>query len=96
MSDIRIDYAVVSQAQENINQGSRSIGSTMENMENSLRPLVEQWTGEASDAYHKAKANWDSALNGMNQVLQQIRGLLGESATDFHSSDRAGAARFGG
>ncbi|RRJ85551.1 WXG100 family type VII secretion target [Gulosibacter macacae] len=96
MTDIRVDYGVVAAARNNISSGSNKISTTMDNMENDLRPLVEQWTGEASSAYHTSKSNWDSALRDMNNVLVQIQGLLGDSAQDFSSTDRSGANRFGG
>lgn len=96
MTDIRVDYGVVAGAQNDIDAGSNKISNQLTDMEDQLRPLVEQWTGEASSSYQTAKANWNAALTDMNNVLQQIKGLLGESATNFSQTDRQGAARFGG
>ena len=96
MTDIRVDYGVVASAQNDIDTGSRNISNQLDDMENQLKPLVEQWTGEAANSYQVAKANWNSALTDMSQVLQQIKGLLGESASNFNQTDRSGAARFGG
>ena len=96
MPDIRLDYAVTSNARTNIETGANNISTSLSDMEASLRPLVEQWTGEASNAYHVSKQNWDEALTDMKDVLIRISNLLGDTEQQFSSTDRTGANRFGG
>ncbi|MDO5720754.1 MAG: WXG100 family type VII secretion target [Actinomycetaceae bacterium] len=96
MSDINLNYATIAAVQEQIGNKSRNISQQLEDMENTLAPLSQQWSGEASGAYQKAKAQWNAAITDMNQVLVQIRALLGDTAQDFNATDRQGAARFGG
>lgn len=95
MTSIRVDYAVVAAAQENIQAGANRIHTTLDEMDAQLAPLAEQWTGLASNSYRTAQAEWTAALQDMNQTLNQIRALLGESAQGFDASDRAGASLFG-
>ncbi|WFP16802.1 WXG100 family type VII secretion target [Citricoccus muralis] len=96
MNTIRVDYAVIATALTNLANGYRDINTNLENMDQDLLPLVEQWTGEASGMYQQSKAEWTDGMNNMNGILDRLRQTLAESVTELSGSDIRGRKRLGG
>lgn len=96
MNTIRIDYAVINTALNNMANGYRDISTDLENMDQDLLPLVEQWTGEASGMYQQSKAEWTQGMHNMNNILERLRQTLAESIGEMAASDVRGRVKMGG
>lgn len=96
MNTIRVDYAVIQTALTNLSNGYRDINTTLEDMDQDLLPLVDQWTGEASGMYQQSKAEWTQGMGNMNGILHRLRETLAESVHELSASDTRGRKRMGG
>lgn len=95
MNTIRVDYGAINTALTNLANGYRNINTTLENMDQDLLPLVDQWTGEASGMYQQSKAEWNQGMHNMNDILSRLRQTLAESVTELSASDTRGRQKMG-
>jgi early secretory antigenic target protein ESAT-6 len=63
-------------------------------LEHDLSPLKSQWLGSQQEAYTRAKAQWDQAMEEMKLLLADTSNTVTQSNADYASADSRGAARF--
>ena len=67
--------------------GAGKIENKLNEMENALKPLQADWTGEASEAYIQAKAQWNSAISEMKVLLSDIGRQVSQDSADAQSTE---------
>ena len=60
-----------------------NIAAALAALDSEVAKLRGAWTGAASDAYDRAHAEWVSAIDAMNQVLDHTRSTTAQ-ITDRH------------
>jgi len=72
VDETSVDFGTLMDGGENIMGVYRSLLTTLETMEDKLGPMVHTWSGEARNAYHTQKKQWDDAAQALGQILHQI------------------------
>ena len=94
MSDLKVNFSALATASGDIRSGASQIEQTLANMDDALRPLRANWTGEASSSYEAAKAKWTAAITDMKALLAEIGTAVDTSGQDYQATERANAARW--
>lgn len=92
----RVSPAEVMTLSEDIKAKSGQIEGFLGDLDRKVSALKGNWDGEAKVAYEKAQADWTTQITEMNGLLARISGKLVEISGDYSTTDRRGAARFGG
>ncbi|MFE6161865.1 WXG100 family type VII secretion target [Streptomyces sp. NPDC056486] len=93
---IDLQYPKVQQAIEELMEQTQLIITTLNNLEDELKPLVASWEGADQEKYREVQAEWDQATKNMARLLGD-NGELIQSIHDNHSRDeRKSADNWGG
>ena len=88
---IDVQYPVVRNAIEELMNQTQQIITTLNNLEDELRPLVTSWEGDDQQMYRNVQAEWDQATKTMPLLLGDS-GALVQSIHDNHSRDERKSA----
>lgn len=94
MDGIRVNHGALDQAAADMQQSVTNIDDRLNRLEADLSPLRSDWSGSAQQAYHEAKARWDSAIGEMKKLLNETQSNVTQSNADYHAADLRGAGRF--
>ena len=72
----------------------RAIDGRMNDLENELRNLQSDWTGQAKGQYEISKQRWNTAIYEMLTVLGQTSTSVTQSNADYIAADQRGAQSF--
>ncbi|AWW35833.1 MULTISPECIES: WXG100 family type VII secretion target [Streptomyces] len=93
---IDLQYPKVQQTVEELMEQTRQIITTLNNLEDELKPLVSSWEGTDQEMYLQVQAEWDQATKNMAALLGD-NGELIRTIHDNHSRDeRRSADNWGG
>ncbi|MGW0332700.1 WXG100 family type VII secretion target [Streptomyces sp. NPDC003011] len=88
---IDVQYPVVQNAIEELKNQTQQIITTLNNLEDELKPLVSSWEGSDQQMYIQVQAEWDQATKNMAMLLGDS-GELVQSIHDNHSRDERKSA----
>ncbi|GAB2324882.1 WXG100 family type VII secretion target [Streptomyces griseoincarnatus] len=88
---IDVQYSVVRKAVEELTDQTQQIITTLNNLEDELKPLVASWEGADQEMYRQVQMQWDQATKNM-AVLLSDNGTLIQSIHDNHSRDERRSA----
>lgn len=71
-----------------IKESSRNIADALDALDARVSTLRAAWSGEASEAYDAAQAQWSVQLAEMNRILTQAA-TAGENSADRYARGRA-------
>lgn len=93
MSMIKVDYAVL----ENANAQMQSISRTIDEKLDTLRQMLSklQWDGQDRAAYEQHQAQWDAAVRDINQVLNDIGRAVGIARENYVSTEMSNSKLWG-
>lgn len=93
MSMIKVDYAVL----ENANAQMQSISRTIDEKLDTLRSMLSklQWDGQDRAAYEQHQAQWDGAVRDINQVLNDIGRAVGIARENYVSTEMSNSKLWG-
>lgn len=94
MDGIRVNHAGLDAAANDLKQGVNDIDTRLNQLEQELAPLRNDWSGQAQASYTVAKAKWDTAINEMKELLAQTSQTVHQSNQDYQAADKRGAAAF--
>ncbi|WP_405387948.1 WXG100 family type VII secretion target [Streptomyces sp. NBC_01102] len=93
---IDVQYSTVRNAIEELKGQTQQIITTLNNLEDELKPLVMSWEGDDQHTYRGVQAEWDQATKNMALLLGDSGDLV-QSIHDNHSRDeRKSADNWGG
>jgi 6 kDa early secretory antigenic target len=72
----------------------KDIDDRMNRLESDLSPLASDWSGEAQGAYVTAKTKWDTAINEMMTLLNDVGRTVNDSNVEYQNADKRGANAF--
>ena len=88
---IDVQYATVRNAIEELKGQTQQIITTLNNLEDELKPLVASWEGADQEMYRQVQMQWDQATKNMATLLND-NGTLIQSIHDNHSRDERRSA----
>ncbi|MFI6934849.1 WXG100 family type VII secretion target [Streptomyces sp. NPDC050287] len=88
---IDVQYPVVQNAIEELKNQTQQIITTLNNLEDELKPLVSTWEGSDQEMYIQVQAEWDQATKNMANLLGDSGELI-QSIHDNHSRDERKSA----
>jgi len=89
-----VDHAALDQAAQDLSTAVRDIDARMNQLEDELRPLQSDWTGQAKGQYDVSKQRWNTAIYEMLTVLGQTSTSVTQSNADYIRADQRGADNF--
>ncbi|MFE9724204.1 WXG100 family type VII secretion target [Streptomyces sp. NPDC005794] len=88
---IDVQYSTVRNAIEELKGQTQQIITTLNNLEDELKPLVLSWEGDDQSMYRGVQAEWDQATKNMALLLGDSGDLV-QSIHDNHSRDERKSA----
>lgn len=94
--NIAVGYEALDGAAATIKNQAINIEDKLDAMEKRMLNRKDEWTGEASNAFDEARADWEGAMADMKNVLQDIGHTVGLSNAEYQAAEAANARRFRG
>ncbi len=94
LDGLRVNHAGLDTVADDLGQAVRRIDERLDRLESELAPLRSDWAGSAQQAYLRAKATWDRAMQEMKGLLQETSVAVVRSNADYRAADQRGAASF--
>jgi WXG100 family type VII secretion target len=69
---VLVTFGALADAAQSIQSTNTNLNTKLEDLQNLLKPIVEQWTGQAADNYHVQQQKWYQAQTDLTNVLQAI------------------------
>lgn len=91
---LSVNHGSLDQASQDLTTAAKDIEARLDRLEGELKPLQSDWSGQAKEAYRRAKAEWDSAINEMVQLLAKTGQTVSSSNQEYLQADKRGAQRF--
>lgn len=91
---IRVDHAALTQASGDLRGSAARIRSRLDELDQDLRPLAQQWSGQARSSHDAARAEWQRAMAEMVALLDQVSTAVDDSNQAYQAADLRGADRF--
>jgi len=89
MAEIKVTFESLQAGQAGIQKTYSALVSTLEDLENQLKPMISTWTGAAQEAYLSCKAEWDGAAANLSQVLNSIGQAVGQAHENYQAAEQA-------
>lgn len=90
---IRVDYAVLEQSNSQIKTISKGIEDRLDGLRARLARI--EWEGSDRVAYEQHRAQWESAMQGINHVLHEIGAAVGVAREQYMATEQANARSWG-
>jgi 6 kDa early secretory antigenic target len=89
MTTIKVDYAAL----ENANTQMRAIARTLDEKLDTLKAGLAKmnWVGSDQAAYHAYQTQWDEAVRGINQILNEIGNAVGIARENYVTTETSNA-----
>ena len=94
LDGLRVNHAGLDMAAQDLSDSVKKIDDRLNRLESELAPLRSDWTGSAQQSYQVAKAKWDTAMQEMQDLLQETSTTVHQSNADYRAADQRGAASF--
>lgn len=94
LDGLRVNHAGLDAVADDLAQAVTRIDERLDRLEAELAPLRDDWTGHAQQAYVRAKATWDRAMQEMKGLLHETSATVVQSNADYRAADQRGAAAF--
>ena len=88
---IDVHYSEVENAAMDIVAQTKAIKDTLHSLEEELKQLREGWNGEDRSTYEGVQAQWNAAVDSMQQLLTKNQDLLQEVSQNHQRDERQGA-----
>ena len=92
---IKVDHAALTQASGDLRGTASKIRARLDELDQDLRPLAQQWSGQARASHDAARSEWQRAMGEMVTLLEQVSTAVEESNAAYRAADQRGASRFG-
>ncbi|MGX6605396.1 WXG100 family type VII secretion target [Micromonosporaceae bacterium Da 78-11] len=89
-----VNFGSLQQASADIQKALSTLQNQLDQVERDAGPLVDTWDGEAKQAYAQRQATWRAASTDLQNILQNIKTAVDQSAEDYISTERQATQRF--
>lgn len=94
MGEIKVTFAGIQGAQENVVAAAGRMNSQLDDLKRYLQPMVATWEGQAAEEYAVLQRKWDSNAAEITAVLSQIGTALGSAHEGYSQVERGNAGRW--
>lgn len=85
---IKVDSKTISESARTIDDAARIVFAIVDQLESTLTPLSERWTGAAQAAYLTAQASWNQEMRRMGAVLAAAADVSAQGSTTFADQEK--------
>jgi 6 kDa early secretory antigenic target len=89
-----VNFGALQQASADIQKAVNTLQSQLDQLEKDAGPLVDTWDGAAKQAYAERQQTWRSASQDLQNILQNIKIAVDQSAEDYVSTEKQATQRF--
>jgi len=93
---VQVNFEGLQAGGEGINGVYRNLVGTLENLESSLQPMLNTWSGEARSAYFAQKKQWDDAAQALGTILAQIGQAVHGAHDNYRSAEKSNQGLWNG
>ena len=93
MSVVKVDYAVLESATQQMTSISRTIDEKLDTLRQMLDKL--QWDGQDRAAYEQHQQTWDNAVRDINKILNDIGGAVGIAKENYVTTEMSNSKLWG-
>jgi WXG100 family type VII secretion target len=86
---IVVNYAALEHAHAQMQASSRAMDEKLDTLRAGLQKL--DWTGQDREAYQAYQQSWDSAVQDINALLNEIGGAVGIARENYISTEMSNA-----
>lgn len=86
-SGYKMQFGTVEVAGADIGSAANNLETKLNDMDTQLKPLQADWTGDASEAYITAKAQWTKAIQEMKALLAEIGQQVIQDSQEAQSNE---------
>lgn len=90
-----VNYSAMQTAQSQLQNAYSNLSEEIRALERKLETNLAQWEGDARVAYREAKAQWDAAMDHMQQVLNAAGNTVGQISGNYQTTDQTVAKSWG-
>lgn len=94
MSIIKMNFAVVAQAETDIQKTITFMRTKLDQMETAMKKISADWTGEAQQAYQAKQTKINGIESSLIDTLTKIHGAVGNAKARLMARDAAGRDSF--
>ena len=95
MADLKVDFGGLSTAAADIQSGANQLEARLAQMDEQLRPLKANWSGEASQSYEAARVKWTAAIEDIKALLADVGRAVSASGEDYQQTEKVNQSRWG-
>jgi len=85
---IKVSFGALQQGTTDIRSSHANLQSMFNELQDLVRQLLPNWTGEARDAYQGVQQQWDQLNQTLNQGLQGIGTGVDTARTNFQQAEK--------
>jgi 6 kDa early secretory antigenic target len=79
----RVLFGSMEQGRTDLAASYSNLRATVDTLDAQLQTHLVEWNGAAQQAYHVAKAQWDTAMADMAMVLNQLGTVVGVAGENY-------------
>jgi 6 kDa early secretory antigenic target len=87
-------FGTLSEGETQFTAAYNGLTSTINDLDSQLRGSLDDWQGDARQAYYEAKAVWDKAIADMGLVIQGLSQVIGVANTNYISAETTNTQMF--
>lgn len=95
MGDITYNHAAIQEIATDATSTSARFTAMLDDLTRELKPLHEDWTAQAAEAYTAAREQWNQAANDLSHILNQLGNAVHQGNEDMHETDKSAAHSWG-
>ncbi|MDR0946058.1 MAG: WXG100 family type VII secretion target [Bifidobacteriaceae bacterium] len=84
----------VTQLAETLRSRSGDLNQILNDLDSQVKKLESAWQGDAQDAYKIAQAKWNTSLQRINGILNNVATTTEEISSNYTSTDSGAAKLF--
>ena len=87
MSVIKVNSAQMQALVSNMQAGVNELRNMLADMDSRLGPLRDSWEGSAREAYQTAQREWNTQIDDMNRLLQEVSAAVQASNENYMAGE---------
>lgn len=87
--EIALKFDDVQDAAASVRSVAAHIYEQLDELQDSINPVVAEWTGAAASSYQYQQARWNSASSDLHSLLLQIANQLETTHTSYTTTENS-------
>ena len=93
--EMLVTFGALANAAQSISSTHASLNQKLDDLHSLLTPIVNDWTGQASENYQVQQQKWNQAQTDLNTVLQSIGSAVEAAHDAYTQTENANAQSWG-